>query len=67
MQFDKPETAIELSVDPKTAVQTRLKHFAEYAKQGQTIAAPHLPFPGIGHYISQDRKSYQWMPIHFKD
>ena len=45
LQFDKPETAIEFDVDPKTAVETRLKHFAEYAKQGQTIAAPHLPFP----------------------
>ena len=67
LQFDKPETAIEFDVDPKAAVQTRLKHFAEYAKQGQTIAAPHLPFPGIGHIYSQDRKSYQWMPIHFKD
>ena len=67
LQFDKPETAIEFDVDPKAAVQTRLKHFAEYAKQGQTIAAPHLPFPGIGHIYSQDGKSYQWMPIHFKD
>lgn len=67
LQFDKPETAIEFDVDPKTAVQTRLKHFAEYAKQGQTIAAPHLPFPGIGHIYSKDGKSYQWIPVHFKD
>lgn len=67
LQFDKPETAIEFDIDPKTAVQTRLKHFAEYAKQGQTIAAPHLPFPGIGHIYSKDGKSYQWIPVHFKD
>ena len=49
------------------AVQTRLKQFADYAKNGQTIAAPHLPFPGIGHIYSADGKSYQWIPIHFKD
>lgn len=67
VQFDKPETAIEYDIDPKKAVQTRLKQFAEYAKGGQTIAAPHLPFPGIGHIYSADGKSYQWMPIHFKD
>lgn len=67
VQFDKPETAIEYDIDPKTAVQTRLKQFADYAKHGQTIAAPHLPFPGIGHIYSADGKSYQWIPVHFKD
>ncbi|MBJ9955194.1 MULTISPECIES: MBL fold metallo-hydrolase [unclassified Acinetobacter] len=67
VQFDKPETAIEYDIDPKMAVQTRLKQFADYAKNGQTIAAPHLPFPGIGHIYSADGKSYQWIPIHFKD
>lgn len=67
IQFDRPETAIEFDVDPKAAVQTRLKHFAEYAKEGQLIAAPHLPFPGLGHIYSKDGKSYQWIPVHFKD
>ncbi len=67
VQFDKPTTAIDYDIDPKKAVQTRLKQFAEYAKGGQTIAAPHLPFPGIGHIYSADAKSYQWIPVHFKD
>ncbi len=67
LQFDRPETAIEFDVDPKAAVQTRLKHFTEYAKEGQLIAAPHLPFPGLGHIYSKDGKSYQWIPVHFKD
>ncbi len=67
LQFDKPKTAIEFDIDPEIAVQTRLKHFAEYAKDGQLIAAPHLPFPGLGHIYSKDGISYQWMPVHFKD
>ncbi|WP_373350736.1 MBL fold metallo-hydrolase [Acinetobacter bereziniae] len=67
VQFDRPETVIEYDIDPKMAVQTRLKQFTDYAKNGQTIAAPHLPFPGIGHIYSADGKSYQWIPIHFKD
>ncbi|MDH1406720.1 MBL fold metallo-hydrolase [Acinetobacter johnsonii] len=67
VQFDKPETAIDYDIDPKKAVQTRLKQFSEYAKGGQTIAAPHLPFPAIGHIYSADGKSYQWIPVHFKD
>ena len=66
VQFDKPETAIEYDIDPKKAVQTRLKQFANFAKNGQTIAAPHLPFPGIGHIYSANEKSYQWIPTHFK-
>jgi len=67
VQFDKPATAIEYYIDPKKAISTRLKQFADFAKNGQTIAAPHLPFPGIGHIYSADGKSYQWIPVHFKD
>ena len=67
IQFDQPETAIDFDVDPKKAVQTRLAQFARLAKNGQTVAAPHLPFPGIGHIYSADAKHYQWIPVHFKD
>jgi len=67
VQFDRPKTAIEYDINPQQAVQTRLKQFADFAKNGQTIAAPHLPFPGIGHVYSADGKSYQWIPVHFKD
>ena len=66
LQFEKPETAIEFDIDPQAAIQTRLQHFAQYAKEGQLIAAPHLPFPGLG-YIYTNGPSYQWIPIHFKD
>lgn len=66
LQFEKPETAIEFDIDPQAAVQTRLQDFAQYAKDGQLIAAPHLPFPGLG-YIYKNGPSYQWIPIHFKD
>jgi glyoxylase-like metal-dependent hydrolase (beta-lactamase superfamily II) len=53
VQFDRPETAIEYDIDPKQAVQTRLKQFANFAKNGQTIAAPHLPFPELVIFIQQ--------------
>jgi len=67
IQFDHPETSIAYDADPKQAVATRLNLFAEFAKHGEAIAAPHLPFPGIGHIYSADGKTYQWVPIHFKD
>lgn len=67
IQFEKPRTSIEYDSNQQQAVQTRLKLFAEYAKDGQTIAAPHLPFPGIGHISAQEGESYQWIPIKFKN
>lgn len=67
VQFDRPETAIDYDIDPQKAVQTRLKQFPELAKSGVTVAAPHLPFPGIGHIYSINNTSYQWIPVHFKD
>ncbi|WP_425917226.1 MBL fold metallo-hydrolase [Acinetobacter sp. TSRC1-2] len=67
IQFDRPETAIDFDVNSKKAVQTRLAQFAHLARNGQTVAAPHLPFPGIGHIYSKDGKSYEWIPVHFKD
>jgi glyoxylase-like metal-dependent hydrolase (beta-lactamase superfamily II) len=66
LQFEQPTTAVDFDIDSKAAVATRLKHFAEYAKKGQLIAAPHLPFPGLG-YIYKNGTSYQWIPVHFKD
>lgn len=67
LQFDRPKTAVDFDIQPEQAVQTRLKYFAQYAKEGKTVAAPHLPFPGIGHIYSKDGQSYQWIPVHFKD
>lgn len=67
VQFDRPEIAIDYDIDPQKAVETRLKQFPILARSGVTIAAPHLPFPGIGHIYSVNEKSYQWIPVHFKD
>ncbi|MDM1762825.1 MULTISPECIES: MBL fold metallo-hydrolase [unclassified Acinetobacter] len=67
VQFDRPEIAIDYDIDPQKAVETRLKQFPILARSGVTIAAPHLPFPGIGHIYSANEKSYQWIPVHFKD
>jgi glyoxylase-like metal-dependent hydrolase (beta-lactamase superfamily II) len=37
VQFDKPETAIEYDIDPKKAVQTRLKQFANLLKMDKPL------------------------------
>jgi len=67
VQFDAPKTAIEYDIDPQAAVATRLKMFAEIAGQGKWVAAPHLPFPGLGHIYQVNQQQYQWIPVHFND
>jgi glyoxylase-like metal-dependent hydrolase (beta-lactamase superfamily II) len=61
VQFDHPEVAIRFDVDPKKAVITREKVFAQLAKEGTWIAAAHLPFPGVGH-ITSEAKAFHWVP-----
>lgn len=66
IQFEQPKTAIDFDIQPEQAVQTRLEHFTEYAKQGYGVAGAHLPFPGIGTIYSQNGQSFQWIPVHFR-
>jgi hypothetical protein len=36
--------------------------FAEISNKQQWVAAPHLPFPGIGHVYKVNAEQYQWIP-----
>ena len=67
LQFDAPTTTIDFDSNPKQAVATRLKLFQELARSQAWVAAPHLPFPGIGHIAQLNAKQYQWIPVHFND
>ncbi|MBJ9744848.1 MBL fold metallo-hydrolase, partial [Acinetobacter baumannii] len=46
---------------------TRLKMFAEISNKQQWVAAPHLPFPGIGHVYKVNAEQYQWIPLYFNN
>jgi hypothetical protein len=35
--------------------------FAEISNKQQWVAAPHLPFPGIGHVYKVNAEQYQWI------
>jgi hypothetical protein len=51
-------------VDAKAAAAQRKKAFADLAKQGTLIAAPHIAFPGIGR-LRKDGKGYAWVPVNY--
>lgn len=64
VQFSDPSVAIAFDVNPKTAVAVRSEAFSTFANDSELIAAPHLPFPGIGH-VRKAQEGYDWVPINY--
>jgi glyoxylase-like metal-dependent hydrolase (beta-lactamase superfamily II) len=63
VQFPQPDVTIVYDLDDKSAAQVRKKAFSEFAAHGELIAAPHLPFPGIGHVRADGKGGYVWVPV----
>ena len=63
IQFTRPDIAIEFDVDPEQAVLTRYKVFNLAVKYKWLVAGQHLPYPGIGHIVSNGDGTYTWLPI----
>ncbi|OXB07743.1 MBL fold metallo-hydrolase [Flavobacterium pectinovorum] len=66
VQFSNPEVTIDFDISQPTAKATRAREFEIMASKGYWVAAPHMPFPGIGH-ISAVGGGYKWAPIYFGD
>ncbi|MDR1486683.1 MAG: MBL fold metallo-hydrolase [Deltaproteobacteria bacterium] len=62
VQFDNPSISVSYDVDPQTAVQTRLKLFADLVQSGDVIAGTHLPYPGIGS-LAKSGEAYDYSSI----
>lgn len=64
VQLPEPGVTIVYDVDPKGAAATRAQAFSAFAHDRALIAAPHLPFPGVGH-VRQVGTGYQWVPVDY--
>ena len=64
VQFPNPSVVIEFDSDSKAAEGQRAAEFAAAAKGEYLLGAAHLPFPGIGHLVS-DGKGYRYLPVNF--
>jgi len=64
VQFPDPSITIEYDVDQKSAAQTRRQAFTALARDRTLIAAPHLPFPGVGH-VRALGSAYEWVPLEY--
>lgn len=63
VQFPQPNVTISYDKDPDHATQVRSRSFADFADHKTLIAAPHLPFPGIGYVAHNDHGGYRWVPV----
>ena len=65
VQMPQPGITIVYDVNQDQAAAQRKAQFADLAKTRRLIAAPHLPYPGIG-YIRQDAPGrYAYVPLDF--
>lgn len=64
VQFPDPAITIVYDVDPKKAARVRAEQFSIFAKDRDLVAAPHLPFPGVGHIRTTER-GYGWVPVDY--
>jgi glyoxylase-like metal-dependent hydrolase (beta-lactamase superfamily II) len=60
LMFANPEWTINFDHDPATAVVTRKKYWAECAEKRTRCLGFHLPWPGLGHILTDDQGNYHW-------
>jgi glyoxylase-like metal-dependent hydrolase (beta-lactamase superfamily II) len=65
VQFPDPTVTIKYDRDFRAAAAQRATAFAEAAKGGYWVAAPHISFPGVGHLRSEGT-GYVWMPAPYR-
>ncbi|MFM9271914.1 MBL fold metallo-hydrolase [Halomonas elongata] len=64
VQFPDPSVTIAYDVNPEMAASGRSKAFSVLAEEGDLVAVPHMPFPGIGH-IRKASEGYDWVPVEY--
>jgi glyoxylase-like metal-dependent hydrolase (beta-lactamase superfamily II) len=66
VQFPDPGITIVYDVSPRDAAAQREERFAAAASDRALVAAPHLPYPGIGHIRAEER-GYTFVPVDYRD
>ena len=64
VQLPRPGVTIVYDVVPDEASAVRRQAFELFAKERTLLAAPHLPFPGIGR-LRRDNNGYAWAPAEY--
>lgn len=67
VQFPEPNITIVYDVKPEDAATVRKETFGELAERRQLVAAPHLPFPGVGYIRAEGAGSFSWHPVEYRN
>ncbi len=65
VQFPNPSVTVVYDLDSAAAAAVRAQQFALFAQERTLVAAPHLPFPGVGHLRAEAGGGFRWMPIEY--
>ena len=65
VQFEDPSVTIAFDVDSNQAAPQRSRAFAEAARGGYLVGAPHLSFPGLGHVRANADGGYTFVPLNY--
>lgn len=66
VQLPRPGVTIVYDVAPDQASAVRRQALDQFAQERTLVAAPHLPFPGIGH-LRREGDGYAWVPAEYVD
>lgn len=64
IQLKNPNISVEVDTDSKAAIKTRKRILNLVEQEKLWVAAAHLPFPGVGHIVKED-KGYRWLPVEY--
>jgi len=67
VQFPNTGITIVYDVDAAKAASVRQTAFANFVRDRQLIAAPHLPFPGVGHVGDNGNGTFRWFPVEYRN
>ena len=63
VQFPRPDVTIAYDQNQARAASVREAQFAAFARERTRVAAPHLPYPGVGHLRHSATGGYDWVPV----
>ena len=62
VSVQRPQWLVRYDSDPKLAETSREALPGRLADSGETVVAPHMPFPGIGH-VQRRAGHFEWEPV----
>jgi glyoxylase-like metal-dependent hydrolase (beta-lactamase superfamily II) len=67
VQFPNPGITIVYDLDAAKAASVRQAAFSDFSGERQLIAAPHLPFPGVGHVSANGNGTFGWFAVEYRN